>query len=116
MREKTMTQFQKDLEVIIQNTEIPEGDLTFNMRKFQRIGKRDISVLEVGTRAYNVLRRNQLSTIDDVVNNWGGLHNLHSMGITTVKEIKNAILAYYYDHLDNEEKKEFWKDVFGQEG
>ena len=107
-----MTDFQRDLEVLIN-----EGIIAANnkrIRFFMRYGNRlkgDIELLDLSTRGFNCLKRKRINTIEDVGNNFHNLGRIAGIGITTVKEVKNKYLAYYYANLNTEERKDFWRDT-----
>ena len=109
------TNFKKDLDIIVENADITiGGEIRFRMRKYQRIEKMPIEVMDLSTRSHNGLRRNGINTIDDVLNKWDRLPMFRGLGDNCVKEIKMGVISLYYDTLDDKEKKVFWKDAFGR--
>ena len=68
-----------------------------------------VEELNLSARASNGLKRNQVMTIDEILEvNLGRMRNL---GVKSVKEIKNAILEYSYERMTQQQKTEFWKSV-----
>lgn len=109
-----MTEFQRDLETIIENTSVAANEITFHMRHFDRIENTGVESLCLDTRGFHGLKRHKIDLVGDVVDSWEKLRTLNQVGETTVKRIKNAVLAMYYSTLDIDEKKEFWRDAFGR--
>ena len=109
-----MTDFQRDLETMIAyNVIAVKND---KIRFFFRHGNiltGDIDKLDLSTRAYNCLRRANISKIEHIHERWDELGVLRNSGVKTVKEIKNKYVAYYYDNLSsNEERQQFWLDTY----
>lgn len=108
-----MKNFKEDLEMLI-NEEIliPKKGIIRFVFRYNNIFKQEINFLDLSTRAYNSLRRANVNTIEQIGDAWDKLGNLRNTGKTTVKEVKNKYIAYYYNSLDTEEKRnEFWVDV-----
>ena len=71
-----------------------------------------IDELNLSVRASNGLKRAQITTIDGILEKSSAdLYKLRNMGVKSVKEIKNAVLNYSYDHMSERQKKEFWKEI-----
>lgn len=108
-----MTNFQRDFEIIAQNADVTvDHNIIFRFRKSQRIENLDIGNLGLEARGYNGLRRNKIDKIGQILDRWDELQTLNYVGVLTVKAIKNAVVAYYYETLDANEKKQFWRDAF----
>lgn len=108
-----MTDFQRDMEVIIQNVGIANnGTIRFVFRYPSRL-EGEVDELELGTRASNTLKRAGIFKIQDIGKKWNRL-DVRGSGVKTIKEIKNKYLAYYYDKLDDEERKDFWRDTVAE--
>ena len=106
-----MTDFTRDLNVIVQNVEINhKGRIRFPMRHFDRIADRSVKEMSLGTRAENALGRNGFKTFNDIAKRINKL-NARGAGVKTIKEVKNAYMSYYYDNLNETERKDFWRDV-----
>lgn len=58
------------------------------------------------------LKRNKINTVGQLLEHWNSLLKLRNCGVTKFTEIRNTFLAWYYDQLSEEQKKEFWKKVF----
>lgn len=108
-----MRDFQRDLEYIINNADIKATpEIKFQFRKYSRIENRPIDDLDLEQRSYNGLCRSNIRTIGAVVDKWTELMNIRSIGQKSLKEIKNKVLACYYDKLDEDERQQFWYDAF----
>lgn len=66
-------------------------------------------LLDLGTRAMNVLDQRKINTMGDIANAWPMLLTFRSSGKKTVREIKFKMLSRYYDMLNFKEREEFWK-------
>lgn len=107
-----MTDFQRDMEVMI-NEEIfnaKNGKVRF-MYRFPERMYGTLDLLELSERAYNCCCRSHISTIEEVGRRWNELGKMRGSGVKTVKEIKNSYINYYYSQLDDEERKDFWRDA-----
>ena len=108
-----MTNYQRDLEVIINEVGITNnGTIRFIMRYPNRM-KGDLTELGLSDRSYNALRRNRIQTIQEVSAKWDDFVILKGVGKKVQKEVRNAFMAYYYDQLNAEEQKDFWRDTLG---
>lgn len=109
-----MSDFTRDLNIIIENANVIVGrELEFKLPHLDRIENRKVGEMPgLDVRQHNGLKRNNVHTVREIVAKWNDLRTLSYVGATSVKGIKNAVLSYYYDQLDEEEKKEFWRDAF----
>lgn len=107
-----MNNFQRDFEVIVQNVQfINNGIIRFQMNHMDRmVGS--VDNLNLGERAYNTLRRNKIHDIPTLASRLANLGGARGAGKKVVREVKNEFLAYYYSLLDEEERKQFWRDTF----
>ena len=48
-------------------------------------------------------------TVDEILTR--DLGKVRNLGIKSIKEIKNAVLNYSYDHMSDTQKEKFWKEV-----
>ena len=105
-----MNRFQRDMETLIN-----EGFLVANNGKIRFIfrykPKAEVAALDLGERAYNCVRRKGLHTVEAIGDTFEDLWRIKGAGAKTIKEIKNKYLAYYYGELNEEEKKQFWRDT-----
>lgn len=106
-----MTDFRTDLEILINEGCIaPKGkSLRFVFNHADRLTG-SLENLGLSERAYNCLRRSNIDDIEGVSEKWDTLGRMKNCGAKTVKEIKNKYLAFYYDMLNEEERKQFWRD------
>ncbi len=108
-----MGDFRKDLEFMINESQFinNKNKVRFIFRYANRL-MGSIDLLDLNTRAYNSLRRNGIDTIEKISERWDDLYKLKGSGGTTVKEVKNKYIEYYYSTLKSkEEKEEFWEDT-----
>lgn len=68
-----------------------------------------VEELNLGARASNGLKRAGLMTIDQVLE--VDISKARNLGVKSVKEIKNAILNYSYEHMTDKQRAEFWISV-----
>lgn len=107
-----MTDFQRDMEIITSNVDIVNnGTIRFIMRYRSRIDDASIGELNLKQRSENVLLRGGIKTIGAIFNNKERLAGLRGSGKITVKDVLTAAMSYYYDQLDDEERKQFWRDT-----
>lgn len=106
-----MTNFQRDLEVIINEVGIVNnGNMRFIIQYPSRL-KGNIAELGLCDRSYNALRRNRIQFIQEISEFWTDFDLLKGIGAKCKKEIKNAYMAFYYDQLSVEEQKDFWRET-----
>ena len=71
-----------------------------------------IEELNLSVRASNGLKRAQIMTIDGILEKSSAdLYMMRNMGVKSIKEIKNAVLNYSYDHMTQKQRNEFWKEI-----
>lgn len=71
-----------------------------------------IDELNLGARASNGLKRAQVKTVDDLLEiSSADLYKMRNMGVKSIREIKNAVLNWSYDHMNDRQREEFWKEV-----
>ena len=68
-----------------------------------------IEELNLSMRASNGLKRAGIMTVDEILTR--DLGKVRNLGIKSIKEIKNAVLNYSYDHMSDTQKEKFWKEV-----
>lgn len=79
----------------------------------------DILALDISQRAYNALRRGQISTIDQLANNInyeGDLRNFRNLGEKTAKEIMLSLLFYQYSHIAENRRPAYMKRLLAING
>ena len=107
-----MTDFARDLSVLIDEGCIaPKGKIIrFSFAHPDRL-EGNLEMLGLSERAYNCCRRSRIDCIEDVNERWGELVRMKGAGKKTVKEVRNKFLSFYYDTLNDEERKQFWRDT-----
>lgn len=75
----------------------------------------EIYKLKMPSRITNALMRTRLKTIGDVVeyadNNRDGLRDIPNLGKTSIVELMEKMLDYYWDHMSVRERAVFLFDV-----
>ena len=71
----------------------------------------DIDELALSVRSYNALRRANIITIGELIEqlNEGGLKNLRNLGVKSISEIKTKIMLYGFEQLSEKGKTEFFQ-------
>lgn len=71
----------------------------------------DIDELALSVRSYNALRRANIITIGELIEqlNEGGLKNLRNLGVKSISEIKTKIMLYGFEQLSENGKTEFFQ-------
>ena len=107
-----MKNFKDDFNTMVTNGIITpnKGMIRFKFRYASKL-KGGIELLDLNVRAYNSLKRSGINTIEDIDKKWDDLSRLRNAGVKTVKEVKNKFIIYYYNSLDDNEKKQFWADT-----
>lgn len=105
-----MTNFRRDLEIIIRETGTTLGTIRWSIvypdnKKFETTA---VEALDLQQGAMNVLKRNGIETLGKLMEMWDKLKDCQSCGVVKAKQIKNAFLAYYYDTLTEDKQKAFW--------
>lgn len=109
------TAFRRDMEYIFENADLSiNGNIVFNLRISEKWKKTEAGMLDLNIRARRILAENQIKTFEDIMNNWPSFGNFAGCGVTTAKEVKNALIAYYYDGLNADERTQFWIDALGK--
>lgn len=57
----------------------------------------------VSGRAVNALGRMGVKTVGDIIDKWDLLPNVHQIGVTTVKVIKNAVINFLIENATDEQ-------------
>ena len=103
--------FKDDLTYILSRINLKdEQHVKFDIPFDDEFKKRDIEELYLKTRGTNVLKRNKISTMGDVIVNFDKLAKMRNCGVDTVKEIKNKVMQLWYESVDDETRNEFWSD------
>ena len=105
-----MTDFQRDLEVIVTNMEIAnKGSLVFKMSKFKT--DTPITELPLDLRSANALRRAKIDTTGELIERIGTLSKVRGVGLTVKKRIHTGLMSWYYDGLKPNEREDFWRET-----
>lgn len=73
-------------------------------------------VLALSNRAVNVLGRNKISTLGDLMDRFDEVMRFRNCGEGTSREIKNAFLAFWYNSLESEDITRFWEEFIDVNG
>ena len=85
-------------------------EYTFPLIFDKNLRERGISELNLSQRAINVLCRSKIDSLGLLMDKFNKLNQIRNCGTTTVKEIKNAFLQYWYNFIDEEDVSKFWED------
>ena len=71
----------------------------------------DIDELALSVRSYNALRRANIITIGELIEqlNEGELKTLRNLGVKSISEIKTKIMLYGFEQLSEKGKEEFFQ-------
>lgn len=71
----------------------------------------DIDELALSVRSYNALRRANIITIGELIEqlNEGELKTLRNLGVKSISEIKTKIMLYGFEQLSEKGKTEFFQ-------
>ena len=72
-----------------------------------------IEELNLGVRALNGLKRAGIFNADELLKEGVDLYKMRNLGIKSIREIKNALLNYSYEHMTEKQKENFWKEIMG---
>ena len=102
-----MSRFSEDLAVMQANGYKLNGrQIQFPIWNIEGVSVED---LNLSVRAGNGLKRAGIMTIDEIIGR--DLGRVRNLGAVSVKEIKNAVLNYSYEHMTPRQKKEFWESI-----
>ena len=68
-----------------------------------------IEDLNLSVRAMNGLKRAGIFKADELLN--VDISRMRNLGVKSVKEIKNALLNYSYEHMTQKQRADFWREV-----
>ena len=68
-----------------------------------------VEELNLGARASNGLKRAGIFNAEELLDK--DINKIRNLGAKSVREIKNALLNYSYDHMTAKEKAAFWKEI-----
>ena len=69
-----------------------------------------VTMLNLSQRAVNVLGRNKISSLGELMDRFDDVARFKNCGVNTTKEIKNALLDYWYASLKSEDVVSFWEN------
>lgn len=70
-----------------------------------------IDALNLSVRSDNALKRSGIKTTTDIISKWGELNKIRGLGVGSVKEIKNAVLNYYYENMTDAQRETMWQKI-----
>lgn len=73
----------------------------------EKILNTDILELNLSVRSNNGLRRSQIHTIGELIENWDKLPGIKHFGIKSVKETRSALFNYNIERMDDEHLSKF---------
>lgn len=78
--------------------------------------KIDIAYLDLTVRSSNVLRRNHINTMGDIMDHFKDLAKYRNCGKASVQEIKEKFLQFWYERLSENQVQLFWEDFIKANG
>ena len=102
--------FKEDLTAVLEGMQIKRKHLDFPIITTNSMRAEDIEAIPLSVRAKNVLRRSNVNTMQNLMDNFDNIHKFRSCGDSTVKEIKGNFLQWWYENLEDWQVKSFWKD------
>ena len=105
-----MRDFKAAMIVVMARTNINRKDLQFPLVYSSIFGKTSVRELDLTERAKNVLGRNGISTMKDLMDSFDRIERFRSCGKQTVREIKNQFLQRWYETITDDECTKFWEE------
>lgn len=103
-----MTDFIRDLQIIRENANIPAYQrYKFIINNFKP--DTSVDVLDLSVRAENSLRRSGVTNFEQLRH--CNLKKIRGCGTGTIKEVWTKFMSYHYDRMNDEQRKQFWKDT-----
>lgn len=108
--------FAEDMALVIGSADKVPTKLEFPL--FISKDFRDVSVLvlSLSNRAINVLGRNKVVTLGDLMDRFDEVPRFRNCGEGTSREIKNEFLAFWYNNLEPEDITRFWEEFIDVNG
>lgn len=87
--------------------------MKFKLKHFKKWEKTDVSELPTGEAVVNVLKRNGVKTMGQLVDNWDKISNnrLKDIGAMKGKKIRVAFVQWYGSILSDESQIDFLDDI-----
>ena len=102
--------FSRDLTLVLGCNDLKKNRVEFPLTFDKDFRFKSIDELFLKTRASNVLKRRNIFTLGQVLDNFDDLIHFRNCGLDTVKEIKNALLQVWYETLDSDARVAFWEE------
>ena len=88
-----------------------DGSIKFPVYETDEFLATNVNALDLDTRGKRALRDCGISTIGDLINNWGGLSKIKGVGVKTVNLIRESLAAYQYTILTQCKQKRFLERI-----
>ena len=106
-----MRNFSEAVTYVLANTNISiKKDLQFPLTFGSAFAKTSVREMELSERSKNILCRNGIQTMQDLMNNFEKIPKFRNCGKTSAKEIKNKFLQRWYETLEDSEVSKFWEE------
>lgn len=96
----------KDLNTVL-TIVAANGVVVYPFIETQTIREASINVLNLGTRAYNALKRNKIDTIGKLLDTIPALDKMRGLGTKSKSNILYELCAFTYASLSNKRKKDY---------
>ena len=77
----------------------------------EQIQDTPIEFIGYSNRSQNALKRRNLNTIGQLLDNWVQIALTRNVGVKSISEIKVKFLEWYYATLDREGRRKFWNNA-----
>ena len=105
-----MSNFTEDLSIVIGVAIKGDNNLKLPFVISGETGASDVEALGLSPRSYNSLKRNQITTVTEVVDIFSNLGSLRNVGAVSRKEIRQKTADFLYENMTATERKQFWKE------
>lgn len=103
--------FRNDLTYMLSRIDLAdEKQVQFPIAFNDEFKKKPIEELYLKARGTNVLKRNKIMSIGDLLERFDDLLKMRNCGVDTAKEIKNRLLQLWYESVDEPTRNEFWTE------
>ena len=105
-----MSMFTDDLSVVIGAAKSGNTNLKLPFYISERNYRQDLMILNLSQRSFNGLRRNNINTIEDVIEKFDNLGELRNIGAISIREIRRKTAYFLYEAMSTSNRKAFWRE------
>ena len=88
-----------------------EGRVKFPIMNRKEFLETPIEILELDARSNNALKKTNINTIKDLLNNLNELPRIRGCGTKSISRIMHRICTYYYGSLREQERMSYLKKI-----